>query len=43
MVTASTVLYVANYLARQENPPDSFTTPPLNEEYLKAVGFQGIP
>jgi HD-like signal output (HDOD) protein/CheY-like chemotaxis protein len=42
-LTASTVLYVANHLARQETPPDPFTTPPLNEEYLKSVGFQGLP
>jgi len=42
-LTASTVLYVANHLARQENPPDPFTTPPLNVEYLKSVGFQGVP
>jgi HD-like signal output (HDOD) protein len=35
----TTVLYVANHLARAQNPPDRFVTPPLNHDYLNAVGF----
>jgi HD-like signal output (HDOD) protein/CheY-like chemotaxis protein len=42
-ITPATILYVANFLARRDNPPDPFATPPLNKEYLESVGFQLVP
>jgi HD-like signal output (HDOD) protein/CheY-like chemotaxis protein len=41
-VTPAAILYVANHLSRQENPPDPFITPPLNQDYLRSVGFGDI-
>jgi HD-like signal output (HDOD) protein/CheY-like chemotaxis protein len=35
-------LYIADTLNRQQDPPDGFSTPPLNSAYLGSVGAQDL-
>jgi HD-like signal output (HDOD) protein/CheY-like chemotaxis protein len=35
-------LYIADTLNRQQDPPDGFSTPPLNSAYVESVGAQEL-